>query len=452
MTLRFRSLLPGCLALVFASLMSQPLASAQTAATQPSGNPEQPAPRRLLISGAQVLNVETGELFDFAPILIEGNTIAAMSAMAVRTADDAERLDLTGYVILPGLIDLHSHLLLHPYNEASWNDQVLQESLEFRTLRAVRHADDTLRAGFTTLRDLGTEGAGFADVALRDAIRQRIIPGPRVFAVTKALVTTGGYGPAGFDPRWKMPSGAQIADGPDGVRIAVREQIAAGADWIKVYADYRRKPGEPSTPTYSQAELNAIVDEATSAGLHVAAHASTDEGIRRAVLAGVKTIEHGYSASDDVLRLMQERDVVLCPTLNASESISRYAGWKPGMPDTPRIAEAKDLMRRALAIGVTIANGSDVGVFAHGENARELELLHEYGMPAADVIRCATLTAAKVLDQEGKLGVIAPGAYADLIAVPANPVEDLSVLRRIAFVMKDGEVIVNQTAIDQKQQ
>ena len=356
------------------------------------------------------------------------------------------RIDLTGFYIIPGLIDLHSHLLLHPYNEASWDDQVLKESLELRTIRAVTAARATVAAGFTTLRDLGTEGAGFADVALRDAIAQGLIPGPRVFASTRAIVATGCYGPSGFDPRWDVPKGAQEATGVEGVRKAVREQIAAGADWVKFYADYRRVSGDPATATFSQDELNALVDEARSAGRPVAAHAATNEGIRRAVMAGVATIEHGYAASDEVLALMRERGVALCPTLAASEAMARYAGWKPGLPEPPRIRESKEMFARALKAKVTIACGSDVGVFPHGDNARELELMVAYGMTPAEALRAATSTAAKVLGKPNDLGRITVGALADMIATSVDPLRDVMALRRPALVIADGRVVVDLRA------
>lgn len=400
---------------------------------------------RLEIVGADILIPETGRVLTGQRILIERGRISVIESASGRRQDaSTPRLDLTGLTILPGLIDLHSHLLLHPYDETSWNDQVLKESLELRTIRGVIAAQRTLEAGFTTLRDLGTEGAAYADVALRDAINQGIIPGPRVFAVTRAIVATGCYGPSGFDPRWDLPKGAQVADGPVGVRKAVREQIAAGADWIKVYADYRRKPGDPSTPTFSQAELNVIVDEATSAGLPVAAHASTDEAIRRAVRAGVKTIEHGYQASEEVLILMRDRGVVLCPTLTASESMARYSGWDESQEDHPRITGAKALMKRALKVGVIIACGSDVGVFSHGDNARELELLAAYGMKTEDVVRSATTIAARTLGKENELGRIAQGYLADLIAVKGNPLLDITVLRTPVVVIKEGIVVIDR--------
>jgi imidazolonepropionase-like amidohydrolase len=394
-----------------------------------------------------VLDPSGERWLDGVQVLVVGQRITRIApAKAIQAPDDVQRVDLTELYLLPGLIDLHSHLLLHPYDEAPWEDQVLKESLELRTIRAVTFARATLEAGFTTLRDLGTEGAGFADIALRDAIAQGLVPGPRIFASTRAIVATGGYGPSGFDPRWEIAKGAQVADGVDGIRRAVREQIVAGADWIKVYADYRRVKGGLSTPTFSQDELNALVSEAKSADLPVSAHATTDEGIRRAVLAGVATIEHGYAASDKVLDLMRERGVVLCPTLAASEAAARYAGWKPGLPDPPQVRDSKAMFARALEARVTIACGSDVGVFTHGDNAREIELMAASEMTPTEALRAATTTAAKVLGRTSDLGHVAEGALADLIAVRADPLRDVSALRRPALVFKDGRLIVDRRA------
>lgn len=389
----------------------------------------------LLLTGARVLDGSGERWLEARAVLVVDGRIAEIAPMErLDIPAGTRRVRLSGLSLIPGLIDLHTHLLLHPYDEASWNDQVLRESLGLRTARAVAAAERTLMAGFTTIRELGTEGAGFADVGVRDAIEQGIVPGPRVLAATRALVATGAYGPSGFDPRWDMPVGAQVADGEAGVRRAVREQIAAGADWIKVYADYRRRPGDPSTPTFSQEELRAIVHEATSAGLPVAAHASTDEAIRRSVLAGVQTIEHGYEASEEALRLMAERGVTLCPTLAASEAMGRYTD------DPQRMATARRLMERALRAGVVVACGSDAGVFAHGDNAREIELLHELGMTPAQALAAATSVAAKVIGREEELGRIAPGFIADLVAVEGDPLEDPSSLRRVRFVMREGRV------------
>ncbi len=402
-----------------------------------------PAAESYLVTNARIFDVEAGRL-EPTPrsILITGNRIVSIDQR--QPSAGMSVLDVQGRVVLPGLIDLHSHLLLHPYDEATWNEQVLNESLELRTIRGTVAARRTLQAGFTTLRDLGTEGAGFADVALRDAIQGGIIDGPRVFAATKALVTTGGYGPMGFDPRWKMPVGAQAVDGVAECRRATREQIAAGADWIKVYADYRRRPGDVSTPTFSQEELNAIVQEASSAGIPVAAHATTNEGIRRSIAAGVKTIEHGYDASLQTLQQMREKGVVLCPTLAASESMANYGGWDPAQdPDPPRIVAAKTLIKNALTAGVNIACGSDVGVFAHGDNARELELMFAYGMSIEQVLRSATTMAASVLGEKS-LGRVQADFLADLIVVNENPLENLFTLREPVIVIKDGMIVVDR--------
>jgi imidazolonepropionase-like amidohydrolase len=400
------------------------------------------APHSLLLTGARVLSADGSQWLEDSGVLIVGEHIEWVAAeRELHIAKDVERIDLAGEYLVPGLIDLHTHLLLHPYDEAPWETQVLKESLELRTIRAVAQARATLDAGFTTVRDLGTEGAGFADVALRDAIAARIADGPRVFASTRAIVATGCYGPSGFDPRWPVPKGAQEADGVDGVRVAVREQIAAGADWIKFYADYRRAPGAASTPTFSLDEMRAIVDEATSAGLPVAAHASTDEGARRAVLAGVATIEHGTDVSEATLRSMKEHGVALVPTLAANEAIVRYSGWKQGETEPARLQHARETFRRALDIGVTIANGSDAGVFTHGTNARELELLVDYGMKPVDALRAATLTAARVLHREKELGSLAPKFAADLVALDADPLADIHALRRVKLVIARGRVV-----------
>jgi len=403
----------------------------------------QTAPRSgpaLVLAGARVLDEKGDRWIDGSDVLVVGSRIERIApAASLGAPPGSERIDLAGLYLIPGLIDLHSHLLLHPYDETPWDDQVLKESIEMRTIRATVAAKATLEAGFTTLRDLGTEGAGFADVALRDAIAKGMIPGPRLFCVTRAIVATGCYGPgAGFDPRWTLPKGAQEASGTAEVRKAVREQIAAGADWVKVYADYRRGKGAAATPTFSQEELDALVDEAKSAGKPVAAHAATDEGIRRAATAGVRTIEHGTGVSEKTLALMKEKGVVLCPTLAATEAVTRYAGWKAGEPDPPAIVESKAFFARALASGVRIACGSDVGVFAHGTEAREIELMVAYGMKPADALRAATATAAEVLGRGKELGRIAPGFTADLVALRGDPLSDVSGLRAPAAVIQEG--------------
>jgi len=372
-------------------------------------------------------------------VLVEGQQItAAGPAASLAVPAGARTLELPGLTLLPGLIEGHSHLLLHPYNETTWNDQVLQEPLALRVARATVHARNTLLAGFTTARDLGTEGAGYADVGLKQAINEGIIPGPRLLVATRALVATGSYGPhlAAVED---LPQGAQEADGVDNLVRAVREQISRGADIIKVYADYRWGLGGAAEPTYSLHELTLIVQTARAAGRGVVAHASTAEGMRRATLAGVETIEHGDGGTPEVFRLMKARGVAYCPTVAASDAISRYKGWKKGQgPDPQRIADKHRAVQAARQAGVTLAMGGDVGVFAHGDNALEMELLvQDYGFTPLEVLRQATSGNARVFHLPDR-GRIAPGLLADLVAVAGDPSQQVQALRQVRFVMKGG--------------
>lgn len=336
--------------------------------------------------------------------------------------------------VIPGLIDLHTHLLLKPYDQMAWDDQVLRETTELRTLRARVHGIDTLQAGFVAVRDLGTEGAGFADVALQRAIAEGLATGPRIWTSTRAIVRRGWYGPSPDDPA--VPKGAQTVEGEAEIRDAVRAQAAGGAQWIKVYADYRKQKGGAAEPTFAPDELAALVDEATKAGLPVAAHATTDEGIRRAVLAGARTIEHGGGASAATLRAMRERSVVLVPCLAANEAIVRQAGHQG--PIVERLNAAKAGFQRALAAGVTIGCGSDAGVFRHGDNARELELMVAYGMTPAQALASATTVAAAVLGAKD-LGVVRQGARCGLVVLAADPLADIGALRQVRAVVREGD-------------
>ena len=376
-------------------------------------------------------------------VLIRGDRIALAGPTAtIEAAPDAHRIALPGMTLLPGLIEGHSHLLLHPYDETSWNDQVLREPLALRVARAVNHARRTLEAGFTTVRDLGTEGAAEADVGLKQAIEQGIIPGPRMLVTTRAIVATGSYGPRGFDSRWAVPQGAEEASGLEEVTRVTRSQIAAGADWIKVYADYRWGPHGEARPTFSLEELTRIVETARSSGRPVVAHASTAEGMRRAVQAGVETIEHGDGGTPEVFRLMAERGVALCPTLAAGDAVRQYGGWRKGIdPEPKQITEKRASFRQALEAKVPICMGGDVGVYAHGDNPRELELMVEYGMPPLDVLRAATSGNAKFFHLEENLGRIRPGMLADLVAVEGDPTRRMGEVRNVKLVMKGGALV-----------
>ncbi len=372
-------------------------------------------------------------------VLVRGERIEA-AGPGVAPPAGARVIDLPGMTLMPGMIEGHSHLFLHPYNETSWDDQVLHEPLALRTARATVAARATLMAGFTTIRDLGTEGAGYADVGLKRAIEQGIIPGPRMLVATRAIVATGAYGPRGFEPGVETPLGAEEADASDIVRV-VRSQIGAGADVVKLYADYRWGPGEPSRPTFSEQELRDAVEAAHSAGRIVAVHAGTAEGMRRAILAGVDTIEHGDAGTPEIFRLMHDRGVALCPTLAATDAITRYRGWDGSEPAPENVLAKRRAFDEARAAGVTLCVGGDVGVFAHGTNAREMELMAAQGMPAADVLIAATSGNAHIFHIDDRLGAIRPGLLADLVAVEGDPTQDIAAVRAVRLVMKGGAVV-----------
>jgi imidazolonepropionase-like amidohydrolase len=375
-------------------------------------------------------------------VLVDGDRIVA-AGPNLSTPTGVRLVDLPGATLMPGMIEGHSHLFLHPYNETLWDDQVLHEPLALRTARAVVHARRTLEAGFTTERDLGTEGAGFADVGLKQAIDQGIVPGPRLLVSTKAIVARGAYGPKGFEPGVPIPQGAQEVAGVDETVRAVRDQVAGGADIVKFYADYHWGKGEPSRPTLSQAELNAGVAAAHDAGRLVAVHATTAEGMRRAVLAGADTIEHGYGGTTDVFKLMHDRGVALCPTIAASEAYARYfQHWDGREPAPESVEENRHSFQLAIRAGVPIWMGGDVGVYTHGQNWLEMEAMQRAGMSAIEVLISATSRNAHIFRLADR-GEVKPGLLADLVAVDGDPAADISAVRKVRLVMKGG-VIVEQ--------
>jgi imidazolonepropionase-like amidohydrolase len=375
-------------------------------------------------------------------VLVKGNHIeAAGEAATIKIPDNAKVFDLKGTTLMPGLIEGHSHLFLHPYNETAWNDQVLGESRAERTARAVNHARATLMAGFTTVRDLGTEGAAYDDVGLKTAIEKGIIPGPRMLVATRAIVATGSYGPKTEVAEASIIKGGEEADGIDGITRVVRSQIGHGADVVKIYVDYRWGLNGTAAPTFTEEELKVAVQVAKSSGRTVAVHASTTEGMRRAIAAGVTTIEHGDGGTPELFKLMKEKGIALCPTLNATESISGYKGWKKGIdPDPAAVKQKHYIFTEALKAGVAICMGGDVGVFSHGDNAQEMILMAEYGMKPLAVLRSATSVNAAVFGLKD-LGNIKTGYLADLVAVDGNPVEDMKVLKMVKLVMKDGVIV-----------
>src|SRR5436190_3832554 len=290
------------------------------AAAWPAAQAPAPAPPVIVLKPARVFDGEA--VHEGWAVRVKGERIDAVGADA-GDVPGARVLDLPGTTVTPGLVEAHSHVLLHPYNETAWNDQVMHEGLALRVARATNHLRATLIAGFTTIRDLGTEGAGYADVELKQAVNQGIIPGPRMLASTRAIVATGSYAPKGFALEWRVPQGAEEADGVDSLTRIVRDQIGHGADWIKLYGDYRWGPQAGSHPTFSLEEMKLAVETAKSAEVPVAVHTSTPEGMRRAILAGAETIEHGDGGTAEIFKLMVERHVALCPTLAAGEEPAR---------------------------------------------------------------------------------------------------------------------------------
>jgi imidazolonepropionase-like amidohydrolase len=373
-------------------------------------------------------------------VLVKGNKIMALVEKSSPIPSGAKVLDFKNATLLPGLIEGHAHLFLYPYNITDWDTQVLKETDALRTIRASVHAKNTLMAGFTSVRDLGTEGAGYADVSLKKAILDKIIEGPRMMVAGRAIVSTGSYGPKGYDNDQKIMLGAEPADGNELVRV-VRDQIWQGADFIKIYADYRWGLMGEDRPTFTLDELKLINEVTTSSGRVMVCHAKSKEAIRRAVLAGAVTIEHGDFLDEEMGKLMKEHQVIYMPTIAAVDKITQYRGWKKGVdPDPENVVRKKLSFKAALASGVTIGMGGDVGVFPHGDNVMEMELMAEYGMPNLDILKAATSVNARAMNWQDKLGHIKEGFLADLVVVKGNPLENISRIREVKMVMKDGVI------------
>jgi imidazolonepropionase-like amidohydrolase len=406
--------------------------------------PAAPPTTSYLLKADRIFDARSEHTHPGWAVLVQGDRIAEVGpADRIKAPANARVMTLQGTTLMPGLIDAHSHIFLHPYNETLWNDQVLKEPLAYRTIEAVNHVRDTLMAGFTALRDLGTEGAGYSDVDVQRAINEGLIPGPHLFVATRATVAKDCYGPGpmGFRDDIVLPQGGIPVAGVPEMIAAVRDQAGHGADWIKIYADYRCGKSRGAVPTFTQEELNAGVEAAHSLGLPVSVHSTTPEGMRRSILAGVNTIEHGFNGTREVFEMMAKHHVAYLPTLEAVVAYAEYfQHWKPGDPPTDEMRASRNAFKLAMQAGVTIGCGSDVGVFKHGTNYKEVELMVHDGMSPARALLAATAVDARILRQQDNFGQLREGLDADIIAVQGDPTQDIGAIEHVQFVMKGGVI------------
>ena len=400
--------------------------------------------KTIAIKCGKLLDVRSGQVSSNQTIYIKGNKIESIGSDF--KADSV--IDLSDYFVLPGLIDCHTHILLQgDITSEDYNVQLLKESVAYRTIRAVRSCETALQNGFTTLRDLGTEGAGFADIDIKNAINNGVMAGPRMFVSTLAINTTGHYPIKASEYNWEltMPKGVQEVTGADEARKAARQQIEHGADWIKIYADrsyYKIADGSyRGLPNFTTEEINAIGDEVIRSRKKLAAHAMTRDGILAAINAGARTIEHGSGMDEECMKLMAAKGIFWCPTLFVNAFVAEGRA-KAGSPINAYFQQSiPAIFKKAIAAGVKLAYGTDIGGYDWKlPQAKDFEYFVDWGLTPLQAIQTATITAAQLLEQEGNIGEIKPNAFADIIAVKADPTKDIKSLQQILWVMKDGVV------------
>lgn len=434
--------LKPCAILAFALtiLCAAPL-QAQATPQQPQSQPQAASSHAIILHAARMLDVESGRITTAGEILIEGDTIKEVGAKVSHPAN-AEILDLGDTTLLPGLIDAHVHLFLHPGAE---DLQTVQESVPQRTITATLAARADLLAGFTAERDMGTEGAGSADTAVRDGINRGEIPGPRLRISGNAINILGGHEDAiGYNPEQHVLPNATYANNAAELVTVIREQLKEGADFIKIYetgAD-SGADGKFSTPyQYAEEELTVAVREAARTGNRVAVHATGEPGTLYAARAGVESVDHAYQLSDETMRIMREKQIFAVPTFTISEYFAEHAATPASAARERALIDLHSSeFKKQLAAGVPIAMGSDVGPFPHGTQAREFVLMVKFGMSPLAAIQAGTLNGAKLLGWQDQIGALKPGYQADIVAVPGNPLEDITALQKVSFVMKAGVI------------